>query len=327
MSDATPKDAEAAVDALASLTRKPVSARRGALERRVSGALNGAIERTSWEGCRRIGSILGLTFFTVGKRRRELAISNLQMALGMSRAQAQRAARRSAQNWGMTTCEFLHIPAASPQEIRDYVSLDGLEHLQSTLEAGRGAVILTAHLGNWELLGARLAQETSVAGVVRPLSNETMQAKMSGVRRGYGLELISKHAAARPSLKCLRRNDALFILPDRHAGPEGVLLPLFGRVTRFESAPARMAQMSGALILPTWGVRRGPWLSNGRINARILPGYGVPNPSRAEREDAVLDGTRQVIASLEDIVRQHPDQWSWMLRRWRDDDALGQNDN
>jgi KDO2-lipid IV(A) lauroyltransferase len=299
---------------------RPVSAQRGALERRVSGALGGAIERASWATCRRLGSHLGLLFFAAGKKRRELAISNLQMALGMSRAQAMRAARRSAQNWGMTTCEFLHIPGASPQEIRDYVSFEGFEHLESALATGRGAVVLTAHLGNWELLVARIAMEVPTAGVVRPLSNGTAQEKMSGIRQGYGLEQISKHVGARPSLKALKRGDALMNLPDRHAGPEGLALPLFGKITRFESAPARLAQMNGALVVPAWGVRRGPWLADGRIEARILPGFAVRNPARAEREEAVLEGTRQVIGSLEDIVRQHPDQWSWMLRRWRDDD-------
>ncbi|RYG60378.1 hypothetical protein EON80_24790 [bacterium] len=321
MSDANQKTgADVEEQSIISTTLKPVSAGRGALERRVSGALGGAIERASWRTCRQLGANIGLLFFTAGKRRRELAISNLQMALGMSRAEATRAARRSAQNWGMTTCEFLHIPGASPQEIRDYVSFEGYENLQNALDTGNGAVVLTAHLGNWELLAARIAMEAPTAGIVRPLSNQTAQEKMSGVRRGYGLELISKHAAARPSLKALKRGESLVILPDRHAGPEGVVLPLFGKATRFESAPARMAQMSGALVVPAWGVRRGPWLSNGRIDARILPGFSVANPSRAEREEAVLQGTREVMASLEDIVRQHPDQWSWMLRRWRDDD-------
>jgi KDO2-lipid IV(A) lauroyltransferase len=317
MSEAT---MEQGTDGLVSNRLKPVSARRGAVEARISGAMGGAIERTSWEGCRRLGSLLGLSFFAVGKKRRELAICNLQMALGVNRTQATRAARRSAQNWGITTCEFLHIPAATPEDIRDYVALEGLEHLEAALAGGKGAIVLTAHIGNWELLAARLAQLGPTAGIVRPLSNATAQRKMSSVRCGYGLELISKHAAARPSMKWLKKGGALVILPDRHAGGDGVSLPLFDRVTRFESGPARIAQMSGAPIVPIWGVRQDPWLSNGRIAAKILPSYTVPNPAREEREEAVLEGTRSVMASLEDIVRRHPDQWSWMLRRWREDD-------
>ncbi|MDF2441505.1 MAG: Kdo2-lipid lauroyltransferase/acyltransferase [Abditibacteriota bacterium] len=307
-------------EAMISPHHKPVSSSRAQWEQRISGALSARMERLSFEGCRRLGAQLGLAFFAVGKRRRELAIANVQMALRCNRAQATRIARRSAQNWGMTTCEFLHMPGASPQEIRDYVSLDKLEYLQS-LQGGNGVILLTAHLGNWEALSARLAQEVALSAIMRPLSNSTAQERMSGVRSAMGMELISKHAAARPSIKALRAGGSLLVLPDRHAGPEGALLPLLGRETRFETAPARFAVMSGAPIVPVWGVRREPWLSNGRIEGRIMPGFSVHANDRNEREAAVIDGTRLVIAALETTVRAHPDQWSWMLRRWRDDDA------
>lgn len=308
-------------DAMVSPHHRPVSASRAVCEQRLSRLLSGRMERLPFAGCRRVGAHLGLAFFAAGRRRRELAIANVQMALGYNRAQATRVARRSSQNWGMTTCEFLHLPGATPQEIREYVSLDGLEHLQGALQGGNGAILLMAHLGNWEAMAARLAQEMPIAAIMRPLSNSTAQEHMSGVRRAVGMELISKHAAARPTIKVLRAGGALCVLPDRHAGSEGALLPLFGRQTRFEIAPARFAIMSGAPIVPVWGVRREPWLSNGRIEGRVLPAFSVHAGQRHEREAAVIEGTKQVIAALENIVREHPDQWSWMLRRWRDDDA------
>jgi KDO2-lipid IV(A) lauroyltransferase len=160
----------------------------------------------------------------------------------------------------------------------------------------------------------------SVSAIVRPLSNATMQEHMSSVRRSSGMKIISKHGAGRPSLKALRRGEVLCILPDRHAGDDGALLPLFGRPTRFEMSPARFAVMSGAPIIPVWGVRRSPWLSDGRIEIRFGQTFHVRAKSREDRETATVEGTRQVIASLEEIVRAHPDQWSWMLRRWRQSD-------
>jgi len=301
--------------------QKVESARRTAIEQRVARALGASLERTSWEGCRRLGSLLGLAFFGAVRKRRELAIGNVQLALGLNRAQAVRIARRSAQNWGMTTCEFLHLPAATPQEIRDYVPACDLEPLRAALSEGHGAILLCAHLGNWEVLGARIAQELPITAIVRPLSNATLQQSMSDVRRAAGMSLISKHNAARPALKALKRGDVMCILPDRHAGDEGALLPLFGRETRFETAPARLAVMSGAPIVPVWGVRRAPWLRDGRIQMRCGETFQVRAASREQREAAVIEGTRQVMASLEQIVRAHPDQWSWMLRRWRDSDT------
>lgn len=282
------------------------------------------LESMSWQSCRRVGSLVGLAFYKIGRRRRELAISNICKALGVSRPQAMHIARRSAQNWGMTTCEFLHQRGASPQEISDYASLHGAEHLQEALELGKGAIVLTAHLGNWEVLAARIAQEFPLAAIVRPLSNVAVQEHMSEVRRAVGMDLISKHEAARPAVKALRAGSALYILPDRHAGIDGALLPLFGHLTRFETAPARLALMSGAPIVPVFGVRREPWRSNGHIEGRISPSFQVHASSREEREAATLRGTEQVISALESIVREHPDQWSWMLRRWRSEDTAPQ---
>jgi KDO2-lipid IV(A) lauroyltransferase len=278
-------------------------------------------QRLDWDACRRVGMILGSAYYWGGSRRRALAIANIRSAIGCSEAQAARIARRSAQNWGMTTCEFLRQPAATPQEIHDYAQFDGIEHLHEALKKGKGAIVMMAHLGNWEVVAARLAQEVPFAAIMRPLSNAAAQEQMYGVRHRSGMQLISKHDAARPTLKFLRSGGAVCILPDRHAGPEGALLPLFGRLTRFETSPARFAVMSGAPIVPVFGVRREPWLSDGHIQARVFPAFSVEATSRDTREEAIIEGTKQVISCLENIVREHPDQWSWMLRRWRDDDV------
>ncbi len=304
-------------DELISPRHKIESARRTHVEQSVARALGAALERASWADCRRLGSLLGLAFFAIGRKRRELAIGNVRLALGLSRARATLIARRSSQNWGMTTCEFLHLPGASAREVCDYMPPCDLEPLRAALGQERGAILLMAHLGNWEILGARLAQEFAVTAIVRPLSNATMQSALSAARRASGLSLISKHGAGRPALKALKAGGLLCILPDRHAGAEGALLPLFGHDTRFETAPARLAVMSGAPVVPVFGVRRAPWLRDGRIQMRLGTPFEVRAESREEREAAVLAGTRQVIASIEDIVRAHPDQWSWMLRRWR----------
>ncbi len=306
---------------LISPRQKTTSARRAASEKRLIEALAHRVESMSWQSCRQVGALLGLTFYKMGRRRRELAIDNVCRALGVSRTQAMEIARRSAQNWGMTTCEFMHQRRASPQDIADYVSLSGVEHLQEALQHGKGAILLSAHLGNWEVLAARIAQEFPLSAIVRPLSNAAAQEHMCAVRRAAGFDLISKHHAARPALKALRAGSALYILPDRHAGQEGAVLPLFGHLTRFETAPARLAMMSGAPIVPVFGVRREPWRTNGSIEGRFFPAFQIPNPPREERESATLQGTQLVISAIENIVREHPDQWSWMLRRWRPDDA------
>jgi KDO2-lipid IV(A) lauroyltransferase len=267
---------------------------------------------------------MGLLFFHAIRGRREISVRNVRLVFPhLSEAAARQTARRSAQNFAMMFCEFLHLRSATPAEVRAYSDIDGLEHIQHGLQQGRGVLLLTAHLGNWEVMGARAAQDFPLTVVARPTSNSGVEAHIASVRQAAGIDVISKYDTGRASLKVLRANGTLGILPDQHAGPEGALLPMFGHPTRFVTGIARLALLSGAPMVPAFGVRRTPWLADGRIVARVSAGhYLKQNKKRTEeREAAVLEGTRIAIGEIENIVRQHPDQWLWMHRRWRGVDA------
>jgi KDO2-lipid IV(A) lauroyltransferase len=300
--------------------------KREILETKLINLVAGGIERTSWDTCRHVGSYLGLLMFAALIRRRAVATANIRLAFPeLSEAAARQIARRSAQNFGMTFCEFMRLRVATPEEIRAYVSIQNLENVQEGLSHGNGVLLLTAHLGNWELMGARAAQEFPLTVVARPTSNTGIEERILDIRRTVGIEVISKFDTGRASLKALRQNRALGILPDQHAGPEGALLPMFGHPTRMVTAIARLAILSGAPMVPGFGVRRGPWLRDGRIVAKTAPGIYLEKPvSRdpAAREAAVIAGTRRVVSELEKIMRQYPEQWLWMHKRWRPEDAL-----
>lgn len=287
-------------------------------------ALGNAMQRMSWSGCRLTGAWLGLFFFNAVRRRREVAINNVRLAFPqLGEAAARQIARRSAQNAGMTMCEFFHMAAASEQEIYNYVDIQGLEHVQLGLDQGKGLLLLTAHLGNWELMGARAAREFPLTVVARPNSNSGVQQYIDDARMSVGIKVISKFDTGRASIGVLRQNKTLGILPDQHAGPDGLLLPFFGHPTRFVSSLARIALLAKAPVVPAFGVRRKPWLADGRILAKVspaLPLFGA-GKNTTSRDEMVLEGTRQVITKLEEIITSYPDQWLWMPRRWRAQDA------
>jgi KDO2-lipid IV(A) lauroyltransferase len=285
-----------------------------------------AMERASWAGCRRTGSWLGLAFYYGVAGRQRTAIKNLRIAFpDMSENTARRHARRAVQNLGMTFCESLHLAVASKEDVRDYVTTEGLEHMQEACAGGKGAILLSAHFGNWELLGARVAQEFPLSVMARPNSNAGVEGHVEQVRRAAGMKVVSKWDSARPSLRVLRSGEILGMLPDQRAGKgEGLLLPMFGRVTRFYSSVAQLSYLSGAPVVPGFGVRREPWLSDGRIIAQFAPPLQLKEDARRRgisREEAVQEGTQRVIGELEKIIRAHPDQWWWMHRRWREADA------
>lgn len=299
---------------------KLIYAAREHLEPRLMGAFGAIFQALPWAGCRLVGAQLGLVIYAALGKRQEIAIGNVRRAFPhLNRAQAAQIARRAAMNFGMTFGEFLHLPAASPADLRAYCEIDGLEHVEAGRAEGRGVIVLTAHLGNWEIMGARAAQEFPLAVVARPTSNAGVQGFIDASRAAGGLKVVSKFETGRASLKLLKDNWALGILPDQHAGSEGALLPFFGHPTRMVSALARLAIISGARVVPAFGVRRKPFLADGRIVARVFPGWNLENPGKdaEKREAAVLAGTARVAEELETIIAAHPDQWLWLHRRWR----------
>jgi Kdo2-lipid IVA lauroyltransferase/acyltransferase len=289
-------------------------------------AVGAAMERTSWAGCRRAGAWLGLLFFNGLRSRHELAVSNVRLAFPhLSQAAARRIARRAAQNLAICFCEFLHLHTASAREVREYADIEGLEHIEAGFERGHGVILLTAHVGNWEVMGARAAQDFPLTVVARPRSNSGVEKHITEIRRVSGIQVISKYDTGRAALKVLQANGALGILPDQHAGPEGVRMAMFGHPTRFAPTLARLAMMTDAPMVPAFGVRRTPWLADGRIVACVSPGIHLPHDkgrdSKAQREATIMEGTCRVIHEIESIVRRHPDQWMWLHRRWRPEDA------
>jgi KDO2-lipid IV(A) lauroyltransferase len=283
------------------------------------GGIGGMFERASWDQCRLLGAWLGLVLYGALGKKREAAANNVRLALGVSPARANQLARRSCMNFGMTFAEFMHLKSASPEEVRRTCYINGLEHIQKSIGEGNGTILLTGHLGNWELMGARASQDFPLTVVARPTSNSGVQAHIDAARRAGGLEIISKFETGRASIKVLKDNGVLGILPDQHAGADGLLLPMFGQPTRMIGGLARLAMLSGATVIPAFGIRRRPWLADGRIVATVSPGWHVVKS--ADREAAVLEGTRRVIAELEAVVRANPDQWLWLHRRWRREDG------
>ncbi len=292
---------------------------RNFIETAAMSGIGRACEALSFDACRYVGAWLGLGIYAALGKRRGIAINNVRLALGVSPARANQISRRAVMNFGMTLTEFMHLRVASRAEVRAYSWIEGLEHVESGFEAGRGVILLTGHLGNWEVMGARAAQEFPLTVVARPTGNAGVQRHIDAVRAAGGLGVISKYDNGRASLRVLKHNESLGILPDQHAGSEGELLPMFGQPTRVWGAIARLAMLSGARVVPAFGVRRTPFLADGRIVATVSEGWNVAKTG--DKSAAVLEGTRRTVGELEKIISAHPDQWLWLHRRWREADG------
>jgi len=296
-----------------------------AIEARLMTAASASARRASFRQCRHAGMWLGLLFHHALPSRRKISMDNLRLAFpDMSRTQANRVARRVSQNAAMTFCEFLHLRACGEKEIREYSWIEGLEHIESGFALGKGVLLLTGHIGNWEMMGARAALEFPLTVIARPRSNQAVHDSIEAIRAHVNVQVISRFDTGRAPIKVLRANESLAILPDQYE-KHGLPLPFFNQPTRLVDALARLAILSRAPIVPAFGIRREPWLSDGRIVAQVFPGFHLEKNNRQKgenRDDTIMEGTRRVVQELETIIRAHPDQWLWMHRRWRKEDGV-----
>ncbi len=242
-----------------------------------------------------------------------MALANLAVAFpALDAAERRRIGRRSFQHLGVLFVELAATLAHPLERTLGALSLEGLEHLEGVMAAGGRALILTAHLGNWELLAAahRLTGYP-LAIVVRPLDSAPLNALADRLRRKSGVELIDKRGALRPALRALADGRMVAILLDQNAARhESVFVPFFGRAASTSKSLAVLAVRTGTPVVPIFIRREGR-----RHRVMVHPPLVPPAVNDAER--AVVELTMRCTAAIETAVRQVPEQWLWMHNRWR----------
>jgi KDO2-lipid IV(A) lauroyltransferase len=200
------------------------------------------------------------------------------------------------------------FPRISKSNVHGLIGYEGLEHYEAAKRNGRGVLVATAHLGNWELSAFTHAYMTEPMHVmVRPLDNPMIDDLVERRRVASGNKLIFKKDAARNVLKALKNNEAVGILMDQNASlHEGVFVDFFGKPACANSAFVKLAQHSGATVIPGFAF----WDEASR--KYVLRFY----PQVPMSGDVVVD-TQRVHVELERIIRQYPDQWMWIHRRWK----------
>jgi len=262
-----------------------------------------------------VGRRLGDLAYWLLPRRRAVALENLARAFGQARThrERRRLCRESFRHLGMTLVEASTFFFRPPAILLSRVDAEGTDHLKAAMAQGRGALLLTAHFGNWELLAAAHVQTGYLLSVVaRPLDSPLLDRFVTRFREGGGLEVIAKRHAARRVLEALRRGGMVGILLDQNASRrEGVFVPFFGELACTSRSLAVLALSSGAPVLPVFIHRE----AGGRHRIVIEP--AVPPPVTGDREQDIRAFTAAFARIMESTIRQWPEQWLWMHRRWK----------
>ena len=252
-------------------------------------------------------------------RRRRIAIGNLlRTGVAADRREAARIARRSFQSLALTIAESVAVPRLLVDPARAAAVRIAVDAPKETLDAlddpSRGIILVSAHLGNWELAAKVCSRHKQVTGIARRMDNPLVQQLME--RRGVrdGMHTIDKHDANPMKIvRVLRRGEMLALLVDQHAAGEGAcMIDFLGVPARSYSTPAVLQRLTGAPILVGAAIRNGPLDFTLHFSAPVFYGLG-----KDSGEQEILKATQDIADRLGAFVRRWPEQYLWAHRRWK----------
>lgn len=261
-------------------------------------------------------SIAWLWFYLVPIRRK-LAEDQVARALGpkLTPRQRRRIVRGAFENACMYAVEELRMPQLSAAVSKQTVGRDGIERMDALLREKRGVIAVTAHVGNFELMGSsQTVRGYPISAVLKDIGYAPAQAFWDAARIKTKLGRIPPRRA-RDQIVCeLAQNRIVAFLIDQHMAPyRSVVCHFFGQLAATSTAPVRFALETGAPILPLYSERV---LPHGHHVIHFGAPMALVSPS-ADAEYNLWYNTQRLTTLIEAWVRRHPEQWLWMHKRWK----------
>jgi Kdo2-lipid IVA lauroyltransferase/acyltransferase len=264
---------------------------------------------------RALGSAVGaLAWHLIGRLRR-IGLRNLSLAFpDMPLAERERILRTLYRYLGWQMAEFCRMPRATRADTQKLFRYEGLEHFLAARSRGHGVLVLTGHLGAWELSSFyHSLMGYPMSMVIRRLDNPLVDTFVNNIRCLHGNRVLHKDDFARGLLQSMHRGDTVGILMDTNmTPPQGVFVPFFGTLACTASGLARVAAHSNAAVLPGFML----WEPSER---RYVLHFG-PELTLSRTGDATADAlanTALFTATIESWIRRYPEQWLWVHRRWK----------
>ncbi len=260
------------------------------------------------------GGWLGGLYYHLDRKRKKIGFSNLHLAFGESKSEKELKdiLKSVYKQMGSSMLEFAALPRLNEEKLNGLVRFDGLEKIEAEQRAGRGVILLNGHLGNWELY----TQSAAIYGArIHMIGREANVGLLHNFivrcRESKGNRVILRKNAMRKILKVLKEGGVLGVMCDqRGSTSRGLMIDFFGHSAPTNPAIARMILKSGAAIMTSFGVR----------NPDRTHTVTVSDPIQIDRsqnlQKDVVQLTKNYTKILEDFIREHPDQWLWMHRRW-----------
>jgi KDO2-lipid IV(A) lauroyltransferase len=262
-----------------------------------------------------IGARLGVLTFILTGRLRRTGERNLQIAYPESDAAwRNRTLRQLYRNLGLHLAEFCRMSHYTPESTRSFIRYAGLEHYLAARDRGQGVLVVTGHLGLWELSSFyHSLMGYPMSMVIRRLDNPLVDRLVNGIRCLHGNTVLHKDDFARGLLGAMRRGDTVGILMDTNmTPPQGVFVDFFGTPACTASGLARVAMRTEAAILPGFLT----WREDERTYVLEF-GESLELVRSGDDEQDMVTNTQICTTAIEAWVRRYPEQWLWVHRRWK----------
>ena len=264
------------------------------------------------------GCLAFAVYWSFGRLRR-VGWRNLSLAQPeLPKAEKTRILRGVYRHLGWQLVEFCRMARYTPENTRDWIRAEGMENYLAAQARGKGVLIVTGHLGAWELSSFYHSLMGHPMGmVIRRLDNPRVDAFVNALRCRHGNRVLHKDDFARGLLTAMHRGETVGILMDTNmTPPQGVFVPFFGTEACTATALARIALKTNAAVLPGFLVWE-PTERDGRGRYVLHFGPELALSRTADPEQDIVAATALCTATIESWIRRYPDQWLWVHRRWK----------
>ena len=253
-------------------------------------------------------------FFYFIPIRKNVVIENLSKAFPeLASNEINRIAFNCYKNFIISLIEIMYMRGMDKEEIINILPAGNADLIKRKYEEGKGVILLSAHFGNWELIAASVSARINIPLhiVVKPQRNPYVNEWMNKVRTKWNNKIIPLGVSIRQVYKEIKNKNLVAMAVDQRGPYEGIRLKFFGINTAVYSGPAILAIKTGAPIIYGLTIRQPDY--SYKVVLEEIDLSGLPETE----EEKILEISRRHTSFLEKYIKQHPEQWFWMHKRWK----------
>jgi KDO2-lipid IV(A) lauroyltransferase len=263
---------------------------------------------------RNVAPIIAFIFFHFIPIRKNVVLENLKIAFPQNDSvMNKKLALRIYNSFAITLVEIMCLNHLSKYELVNVVDCNNPELIVEKYNEGKGVILLSSHFGNWEFGAISIALQVQLpfSVVVKPLRNLLVYDWMNKGRTKFGNEVVPLGISIRKTYQTLKEKKIVAMVADQRGPKEGIKVNFFGRKVAVYTGPAALALKTGAPIV--YGISIRDKKLNYKMSLVEIPMNNLPE----SEEDKILEISQRCTTYLENVIRQHPEQWLWMHKRWK----------